>query len=212
MAINEKDEKLHEEHLQYLFDSGYNIVGQNYLGFDDKKEKIIWNNTSKNKENWESFEGNQDNLTRFNYKDLESYQIISEVKAITKNGVEEAIIGKFFLGDFGAIIGGLAGRGTETQIDKLGIEAKFINIDDPIYIQTFSDEIMTNDHAFEIQEKAVKKFQEIYLKYHKTKPNSKDNELAVKNLSDEISALKKLLDAGVITQVEFEKGKSKLLN
>ena len=133
-----------------------------------------------------------------------------------KSVIGRAVVGGLLLGPVGAIVGGMSGVGTKKVAQK-GIE-NFLTI---IHCDENGDEAIA---VFSCRKKHLKELDLAWGKRFKTqleegqkrlsKQPQTEAEAASPNkmsVADELMKFKELLDAGILTQAEFEEQKAKLL-
>ena len=159
----------------------------------------------------------------YDYSDLLAAELIKDGESITKSErgsqVVGAVIGGILLGGAGAVIGGLSGKKTTTEvINSLELKLTFSN---STYGErfTFFRKTNKNDDTKSYIYKAnrwmdlmntiiLKTEKENHENSHKKIDPAPSNSFSI---ADEITKLKTLKDDGIITNAEFDAQKSKLL-
>ncbi|WP_421830214.1 SHOCT domain-containing protein [Larkinella sp.] len=140
------------------------------------------------------------------YVVLEAQQQIFEQKS--KSIVGRALVGGLLLGPVGAIVGGMTGIGDKTT--KVG------DAPDNILSISFLDDVTEQIALFSVENKYVKAVQAFVNQHYGHLPKPEQEPVAIPETSiplvaDELIKLKSLLDAGVLSQEEFNTQKKKLL-
>ena len=150
----------------------------------------------------------------FDYSEILNFEVLEDGNSVTKGGLGKAIVGGAIFGLAGAIAGGTSKK-TKQICNKLEIKLTTKNIDEPvIYINLINTETKKNGFVYKTASKLV---QDILSKFQIIlNQQSEDKNLLSHNcnlsVADEIKKYKELLDMGAITQDEFNKKKSELLN
>jgi hypothetical protein len=154
--------------------------------------------------------GSKENPKVFRFDDLIDYELIADDSTIKKSGIGSAVAGGLLFGGVGAIVGGAAGRKSLDAVSSLKIR---ISTKDKIFGSLFIDLISTKtkkgtfmyNTMMDTAQKLVSAFDMI--------ENEKENHIPMSSpsVADEILKLKQLLDAGALSEQEFQSQKSKLL-
>lgn len=154
--------------------------------------------------------GSKENPKVFQFDDLIDYELIADDSTIKKSGIGSAAVGGLLFGGVGAIVGGAAGRKSLDAINSLKIR---ISTKDKIFGSLLISLINTKtkkgtfvyNTMMDSAQKLVSAFDMI--------ENEKGNPSPVSSpsVADEILKLKQLLDAGALSEQEFQSQKSKLL-
>ena len=147
----------------------------------------------------------------WSYKNFDDLEVIEDENDIIQGGLGSALLGGALFGGIGAVVGGAVGKKIlKKEVKKLEIrillkdssipEVKIVLIQTP----TKSDN-PAYKKAYETAEQIVNKFVEIKKLNEYVYQNSETSPV------DEILKYKKLLDAGVITQTEYDAKKKQLL-
>ncbi|GAA0857771.1 hypothetical protein GCM10008916_12830 [Clostridium nitritogenes] len=157
----------------------------------------------------------------YNYNDILDFELIEDGNVlVTKGGLGRAIAGGLLFGGVGAIVGGVTGkRKSNETIQRLLVRLTIANCFSPIHedIIFISTKINKNSKTYS---KELQNAKDLLLKLDSSKSlsNSETNILysnkVNNNLSvaDELIKLKALMDDGIITKIEFENQKNKLLD
>lgn len=144
--------------------------------------------------------------TVFSYADILEYEVIKNGISVTKGGLGRAVTGGALFGVAGAVVGGVTGkRKTTTKVTEHKIKITLKNPHLPVAyigIPLGSDYIADKIAAYLAQ----------MIKEAETTASSNATQPAIASAADEIIKFKQLLDAGAITQEEFEAKKNQLLS
>lgn len=144
------------------------------------------------------------------FSDIIDFELLENGNTISKGGLGNAVIGGVLFGGVGAIVGGTIGKKKTTQeITQLSIKIITKNIYFPdVYINFLTTgKIKSNSILFKGYSASAQKVLSLL-----TLISSNDNNtISSYSAADEILKFKKLLDDGIITQDEFNKKKSQLL-
>lgn len=167
----------------------------------------------------------------YEYKELLEAEILEDGNSITKTSrtgqVGGALLGGILLGGVGAIIGGLSSQ--KNHIDKvssLDLKLTVNNTNSPMFIVNFFKEdkgLDKNDYLYkDYLEKARKwhSLMRVIIEQADAHDNEENKVLEEQektnnssmSIADEIKKLKTLLDEGILSDEEFYKLKSKILN
>lgn len=210
-----------KEYLSYINDFD---VTQEFMGvkkriglvIDEKKEKIcLIEGISKDVEPKIIF-----------YQDLLAVELLEDGETITKTArssqIGGALIGGLALGGIGAVIGGLSGR-TETtgKVGKIILrlivndmakpihEVYFLNLENGIDKKSsrYQDAIQKARHWHSLMQIVIKRAD------MEDKENAMNNivKTSQNSVADEIKKLAELRDTGILSEVEFQQQKEKIL-
>lgn len=143
------------------------------------------------------------------YDDIDSMNVVEDDMTTTKSGAGGAIGGALLFGPTGAIIGGLAKRGKEKGkfTEKLHIN---IILKDGTVKTLHMIDAKTKKDTYSYKQ-IYKDFLSIGSKLESI-INSNNNTQEQLSTKDKLFELKELLDAGIITQDEFNNEKTKILS
>lgn len=151
----------------------------------------------------------------FDYANLLSYELLEDGQTITKGGLGRAVAGGLLFGGVGAIVGGVTGgkktKGVCTSM-KIRITLKNAHTD-TVYITLINTETKTNGFIYKTMQSSAQlciSALDIIADQNSTEEMSNLESETVSS-ADEILKFKNLLDAGIITQEEFEAKKKQLL-
>lgn len=147
----------------------------------------------------------------WSYDNFENLEVIEDENDIIQGGLSSAVVGGALFGSVGAMVGGAVGKKTiKKEVKKLEIKIILRNSSIPevrvILIQTpTKSDSLAYKKAYDIVEQIVKKFTDI--------KNLRDvsHQRTEMSPADEILKYKNLLDAGAITQEEYDAKKKQLL-
>ncbi len=85
----------------------------------------------------------------FNYKDLINYEIIEDGNSIQKGRAGSALVGGFFLGGIGALVGSAKKKKTIGTCNTLVVHITINNIENPTCnIETIENEVKKSSHKY----------------------------------------------------------------
>lgn len=151
----------------------------------------------------------------YNYSDIVNFELIEDGSSVASGGLGRALVGGALFGGAGAIVGGVTGRKkTKGICNSLKLKVTVKDINKPVvYInfietKTKKDGFVYKTIAEEAQQ-CLSTFQLIC-----DRQDEEKTEVEVNNSStsaDDILKFKELLDAGAITEDEYEAKKKQLL-
>jgi hypothetical protein len=168
-------------------------------------------------------------LRKYNYTDILSCEVILDGETTYKksNIIVRAIAGGVLAGGAGAIVGGLSGKDKkDSEIKNLDFKIVFKDTQKPNFKIKFFDaweetartkkSIKVNDLVYgPIYQKANKELENwknIFEIIIDGSNNSNSNTIQSSSISDELIKLNELKQKGILTDVEFEEQKKKILN
>lgn len=174
----------------------------NYIEFDDEQGKF------RVLTNYASTYG-----MIYDYKDIISFELLQDGESITKGGIGSAVGGAILAGGVGAIVGGVVGtkrnegistqllikitlRGQQNSLTYIGFITRKTPKKSPKY-----------QYAFQGAQRVLSELQRIVDDEH---PEAKRS-VEQKSNADQLLEFKKLLDAGAITDEEYNLKKKELL-
>lgn len=147
------------------------------------------------------------------YDEIVDYELLQNGESISKGGLESAIIGGALLGGVGAIVGSNVGKKKITQeISEYRIKITTKNpFVTSLYIHFLTaGKVKSNSFLFKTYcNDANNVLSLLSLVTHEVENSKFSNSISG---ADEILKYKKLFDAGIITQEEFNTKKTQLLN
>lgn len=151
----------------------------------------------------------------FRYDNLLSFELLEDGQTITKGGLGRAVAGGLLFGGVGAIVGGVTGgkktKGVCTSM-KIRVTLKNAHID-VVYIPLITAETKTNGFLYKTMQSSAQSCisaLEIIADQNNCE-QKKESESDTVSAADEILKFKNLMEAGIITQEEFEAKKKQLL-
>lgn len=151
----------------------------------------------------------------FKYSDLLDYEIVQNGNTITKGGLGRAVVGGALFGGVGAIVGGATGKkkGRE-KITEYKIKViTSVRTCPLMYINLNAAGLYTDSPGFKACTQNADKITAMLSRIiNEGKAAAADSQPPAPSSADEIMKYKQLLDAGAITQEEFESKKKQLLN
>lgn len=154
------------------------------------------------------------------YSEILDFELLEDGTTVSSGGVGRAVAGGVLFGGAGAVVGAVTGKHKGTNIaNSMEIRITTKDINNPVvFIKIFKGEHKKGSFIYNAyRDKAYKILsilQIIVDRVNKTQQSNEQNSVSNNNLSvvEELKGLKELLDSGVLTQEEFEKQKSKILN
>lgn len=170
---------------------------------------------------------------KYRYENLLSYELMEDGDVVTKGGLGSAVAGGLLFGGVGAIVGGVAGHKSKNICSSLKICITLKNCStSTVYIPFITSETKINSEYYRrkkkeaqeclsvlaiiadqnatAQQEQIVAAQEAQNKLAKQAYAATTQQETV-SVADEIAKFKKLLDAGVLTQEEFNEQKKRLL-
>ena len=162
----------------------------------------------------------------FSYKDLLSAEIFEDNETVTStvrsSQIGGALIGGIALGGIGAVIGGLSGKTkTSGKVQKIVLRLVVNDTKNPLHEIYFLNWESGIDKKTDFYKEAMQKARhwhsliEVLIKRAdmEDKENAANNvvQISQSSIADEIKKLAELRDAGILSDVEFQQQKKKLL-
>ena len=155
----------------------------------------------------------------FEYNNLLSFELLEDDQTITKGGLGRAVVGGMLFGGVGAIVGASTGGKKSKGICnsmKLRVTLRNSHLDNT-YITFIASETKTKGFIYKAAQESAQSCisaLEIIADHNDTRKEAANVPVVNMNVSaaDEILKFKQLLDAGIITQEEFEAKKKQILN
>ena len=163
-----------------------------------------------------SYEKNPVNPPLFSYDDIVDYELVEDGQQIVKGGLGAAVAGASIAGGVGAIVGSNVGRKkVHTNVESMSLRISLKNrykqllkIDFiPFGMKVKSGSITYNSYKADASN-VISFLDTLCSKANVTMSSIRS---AAVSSADEILKFKNLLDAGIITQEEFEAKKKELL-
>lgn len=162
----------------------------------------------------------------FSYKDVLSVEIVEDGETVTStvrsSQIGGALIGGIALGGIGAVIGGLSGKTKTTgTVRKIILRLVVNNTNNPLHEVSFLNSetgIKQTDSRYQDAMQKARHWNgliEVLIKRAdmEDKENSANNvvQISQSSIADEIKKLAELCDSGILSEVEFQQQKEKLL-
>ena len=150
----------------------------------------------------------------FSFSDLANYELVEDGSTLSKGGFGSAVVGGVLLGPAGMIAGGILGKKHKDVVNSLYITMSLNNtllsfkrID---FIKT---EVKKGSMTYKLNKKAPESLISILDRICSSAGSEVSSMQPQTNISaaDEIKKFKELLDAGIITEDEFNAKKKQLL-
>lgn len=154
----------------------------------------------------------------YNYEDILSFELLEDGETITSGGLGRAVAGGLAFGAAGAIVGGITGcKKSKSLCTSLSIKISINDIQNPTaYINFIFTAAKKNGLIYKVKYSQAQECVSILEFICKEASKSNDSMTSAiqhgsLSQADEILKFKNLLDAGIITQEEFEIKKKQLL-
>jgi hypothetical protein len=150
----------------------------------------------------------------YNYNDIVDFELLEDGATITKGGgLGKAIAGGILFGGVGAIVGGVtAKRKNKAVCNSLKIKITIRNTKNPVVYMNFIDsETKKNGFIYKMVNESAQECLSVLQLICDSQKSEQNNGATTTSNADEIMKYKNLLDAGAITQEEFEAKKRQLL-
>lgn len=155
--------------------------------------------------------------TLFRFDQLESYHVFEDGSTVmsSKHGIGRAVVGHMLFGVGGALVGAGTAKTTSSDIcDLLQIRLEVKNYFDKTFDITLAEDVSKSSESYKSAvirlEKYTKAFNSILGIKPEEVPQEPQNTLFSE--ADEILKFRKLCDAGIITEEEFQAKKKQLLH
>ena len=151
----------------------------------------------------------------FQYKNLLDFELIEDGETITKGGIGRAVAGGLVFGGAGAVVGAVTGKKTKSICNSMRIKLTLKNTyRDNIYINLIATDTKKSSIIYKAAQtnaqNCISALQIITDANNQTSNQKSDTSTPISE-ADEILKFKQLLDAGIISQEEFEQKKKQLL-
>lgn len=152
----------------------------------------------------------------FEYSNLLSFELMEDGHTVTKGGLGSAIAGGILFGGIGAVVGGVVGgKKTKGVCNSMQLKITLRNsYTDTVYIPFITTSTKTSGFIYKTAQSSAQSCisaLEIIADEANSMAGSTSQAFA-SSAADEIMKFKQLLDAGIITQEEFDTKKQQLLN
>ncbi len=177
-----------------------------YIEFDDKQEK--WLVLS-------AILGRRNNSKVYNYSDIVDFELLEDGESVASGGLGRALVGGALFGGAGAVVGAVTGKkkakGVCTSL-KLKITVNDFN-NPAVYINFITASTKKNSFLYKTvmddAQECLSTFQLICERQKEEKAEEVSHNTV--SAADEIKKFKELLDAGILSQEEFDAKKKELL-
>ena len=152
----------------------------------------------------------------FEFSNLLSFELLEDGHSISKGGLGRAVAGGLLFGGVGAIVGGVTGgKKAKGVCNSMKLKVTLRNAyTDNIYVNFITSETKTSSFEYKQAQKNAQDCISALEIIADQNQNTVLNETTMQpnnSSADEIIKFKQLLDAGVITQEEFDAKKKQLL-
>lgn len=175
----------------------------NFVAFDEEKEQ--WALLS-------SFLGKVKEV--YNYSDIVNFELLEDGNSVASGGLGRALVGGILFGGAGAIVGGVTGRKkTKGVCSSLRLKVTIDNMANPVvYINFIETKMKKDGFSYKtIAESAQECLSSFQLICDRQKKGKSIEQHKSNSSADEILKYKNLLDAGAITEDEYNSKKKELL-
>ncbi|MFA9458810.1 SHOCT domain-containing protein [Halalkalibacter sp. AB-rgal2] len=175
-----------------------------FMEFDDNNKK--WLALS-------SFLGKRNKSTVYNYSDIIDFELLEDGESVAQGGLGKALIGGALFGGTGAIVGGITGKRKNTNVcNSLKLKITVNDFHSPtVYVNFIESSTKRNGFIFKnIYDSAQECLSTLQLICDGQKNDNHQNEHKTSD-ADELIKFKQLLDAGAISQEEYDIKKSEIL-
>lgn len=197
-----------DEIRQSIIDSNKN--GENLLNF--KSTKDIGNAVKFDDKNKRFLILGHKEFHVINYSDVTSFELIKNGDVITSSGLGRAVAGGVLFGGAGAVVGAVTGKGKEKDYcNSLKIKINTKNPDHSSYYINFLNKRVkegSSEYSIAYSESQIT----LSILQKNCEVQNADTTTVSVSASEEIMKYKKLLDAGAITEDEYNEKKKQLLD
>lgn len=156
--------------------------------------------------------GSKENPKVFCFDDLIDYELIVDKSSIKKSGLGSAVAGGLLFGGVGAIVGGAAGKKSLDAISSLKIristkDEMFNSLIISLLTAKTKKGSFTYNVTMDVSQKLISALDMI-----ESEKSSSPSAISGTSVADEILKLKQLLDAGALTEQEYQTQKEKVLS
>ncbi len=154
----------------------------------------------------------------FRYSDVLNVEVLQDNVQVTSGSLGSAVVGGLLTGGIGALAGGLVGpKKTQESCDSLQIKITMRGIQRPVAYICFIETTTKKNNP--VYKKAVQKVEECMailtnimdISGASTPAPAEVAQTSGASAADELMKFKQLLDAGAITQAEYDAKKAQLL-
>lgn len=183
------------------------------------REVARWLKIDENRKEWyipDGFAGKAKNPRIHRFDEILGYELLEDGDSITKGGLGRAVAGGLLFGGVGAVVGGVTGKKkTKNTCTSLRVKITLNDITmSTEYINLIASETKKNGILYktcEAQAQEIVSILQVICESCKAPQGIEYKVEPTLSAADEIMKFKQLLDAGVITQEEFEAQKKQLL-
>ncbi len=200
--------KSEEEHQQEV--NSFNPTKKigNFIYFDDENKKFAIPKTS--------ITGKIKDIQIYDYDSIIDYELLEDGNTKEKGGVGRAVVGGALFGGVGAVVGASTGHKHKKTCSSLQIKITLNDINRPdVYVKFITTETKKSGIIYKTTYPLAQETLSIFNIISESLKQEAQQNIADKepiSAADEILKFKQLLDAGIITQEEFEAKKKQLLN
>lgn len=149
----------------------------------------------------------------YNYSDIVDFELLEDGESIASGGLGRAFVGGALFGGTGAVVGGITGKKkTKQVVTELKVKITLNSINNSVvYINFLNQKTKKNSLIYKEASKHVQECLSALQIICNQENGEKIEEQSTSN-TDEILKYKQLLDAGAITEEEYEAKKKQLLD
>lgn len=156
------------------------------------------------------------NPTYLKYEDVIECELIEDSETTMNTGLLGGAAGGLLFGGVGAVVGTVAGKNTKTKVKKISVSIITkvpgkSRVEVPLNNLEIKTKSILYKQAIEVARDIIAEFKAI-IDSNKIQGQTVTQIVENNSVADELMKFKQLLDVGVITQIEFEEQKRKLLN
>jgi hypothetical protein len=164
----------------------------------------------------DGFAGKTKNPHIYNFSDIVDYELLEDGSSVAKGGLGRAVVGGALFGGVGAVVGGVTGHRKSSNVcEMLELKITLRDMSNPTaYIKFIETATKKSGSIYKmVFDSAQKCVAMVHLMCDKAQPagQAEPSSASVPSAADEIMKFKQLLDAGAITQEEFDAQKKQLL-
>lgn len=151
----------------------------------------------------------------YSFDDIINFELLEDGNSIISGGLKRAIVGNMLMGELGAIVGGITGkRKNINTCSSLIIRISINDLKEPNFIISFiKTEIKKNSILYkQSKEKANECISMLEFICNNNENIINEQQNLNIDKGEEIAKYKSLLDSGAITEEEFNKLKTEIIN
>lgn len=148
------------------------------------------------------------------FSDIIDFELLEDGNTITKGGLGQAVVGGVLFGGVGAIVGGVTGKKHgKSTCSNMQIKVTLNDMSEPTeYISLITSEVKKSSLLYKNMANQAQECLSLFQVICNTQSQPSAQPVASSiDVADEIMKFKQLLDAGAITQEEFDAKKKQLL-